>query len=142
MRFNVSIKAQVKNKGLTKLQKKLLITNPSKISSKSKVIDLKEKKRAIYGWLRPMDGSDQQGCWEKCHRVKCHNMRVIEKLTIRGIIHRSNPIFHILHNFFFIRTTSSFIPTSTFIFRATIFFPLHPTYFPFPFLISLKEMML
>jgi len=45
MRFNVSIKAQVKNKGLTKLQKKLLITNPSKISSKSKVIDLKEKKR-------------------------------------------------------------------------------------------------
>ena len=32
-----------------------------------------------------MEGSDQQWCWVKCHRMKCSSMRVVEKSTIMNV---------------------------------------------------------
>ena len=32
-----------------------------------------------------MKGSDLQGCWVKCYRVKCHSVRAAEKLKIGNV---------------------------------------------------------
>ena len=43
-------------------------------------------KRATYRGFWPVEGSEQEGWWVKCHDMKCHSVRAIEKQKIRDVI--------------------------------------------------------